>query len=64
MPNTPKLYALFRTLESIATPCSVNAIGWYHVPPLFEVAICNLNFFGIKILILPLFRIVNEHTNI
>ncbi len=36
---------LFRTLESIATPCSVNAIGGYLSPilsPLLEVTNCDL----------------------
>jgi hypothetical protein len=35
-------FLLFKTLESIATPCSVNAKGAYLLPPLFEVAICVL----------------------
>jgi hypothetical protein len=35
---------LRRTLESMATPCSVNAYGRYRRPPrpVFEVANCNL----------------------
>jgi len=30
-------FELCNTLESIATPCSVNAIGAYLAPPHFEV---------------------------
>ena len=33
---------LFSTLESIATPCSVNAKGEYLRPPQLEVTICDL----------------------
>lgn len=35
-------FSLFRTLDSIAIPCSVNAKGIYRTPPLFEVTICDL----------------------
>ena len=37
--------SLLSTLESIATPCSVNAYGRYRLPPYpaeLEVAICDL----------------------
>lgn len=36
--------SLFNTLESIATPCSVNAYGRYRRPPrpMFEIANCDL----------------------
>src|SRR5438094_5944544 len=34
---------LFRTPESIATPCSVKAYGAYRLPPRpFEITICDL----------------------
>lgn len=36
------VFSEFKMEESIATPCSVNAIGKYLVPPRFEVAICDL----------------------
>ena len=38
--------SLFKTLESIATPCSVNACGRYRRPPCpeLEVANCDLKF--------------------
>jgi len=34
--------SLRSTLESIAIPCSVNAIGRYLLPPQLEVTICDL----------------------
>ena len=33
---------LLNTLDSIATPCSVNAKGMYRKPPQLEVTICDL----------------------
>ncbi len=33
---------LFSTLDNMATPCSVNAIGKYLSPPQLEVTICDL----------------------
>ena len=33
---------LRRTLDSMAIPCSVTAIGEYRVPPQLEVTVCDL----------------------
>ena len=37
-------WSLLRTLDNIATPCSVKAIGIYRRPPQLEVTICDLKF--------------------
>jgi hypothetical protein len=32
---------LFKILDNIATPCSVNTLGLYLAPPQLDVAICD-----------------------
>jgi hypothetical protein len=41
-------FSLLRTLESIATPCSVKARGAYRLPPHpnLEVTICDLKIWA------------------
>ena len=34
--------SLFKSLDNMATPCSVNAIGLYLMPPQLEITICDL----------------------
>ena len=38
------VYSLRKTLESIATPCSVNAKGKNLLPPRFDITKCDIKF--------------------
>jgi hypothetical protein len=40
---------LFRTLESIATPCSVNTYGNFRVPPHLDIPKWNFKFLNSSI---------------
>ena len=36
--------SLFKMLDSMATPCSVNAFGSFRLPPQLDVAICDFKY--------------------